>query len=56
MQLPLTVEGEWPFIDGDCRAVQEDHSVIIGQPSIEGVAENFGVKEGRCQIETKPRM
>ena len=44
------MEGERPFIDGEWRAVQEDHGVIIGQPSMEAMSEDFGVKGGGCQI------
>ena len=39
------VESERVFIDGEHRAVREDHDLIIGQSSIEGVTENFGVKK-----------
>ena len=45
------VEGEQTFIDEEWKAVQEDHSVIIGRPNMKGVAENLGVKLGECHLE-----
>ena len=48
------MEGERPFIGGEHRAVQEDHNIIIGQPSMEGLSEDRGVKGGGCQMETAP--
>ena len=50
------MDGEQPFIDGEFIAVREDHGVIIGQLSMEGVVEDFVVKERECQMETIPRM
>ena len=44
----LLVEGERPFIDKKHRIVREDHGVIIGQPSMEGVTKDFEVKGGGC--------
>ena len=56
MQLPFLLDGEQPFIDGEFRAVREDHGVIIRQPSMEGVAEDFGVKGGGFQMEIALQM
>ena len=50
------VEGERPFIDGEWSVMREDHGVIIGQPSIEGVSEDIEVKTGGCPMEIAPRM
>ena len=41
------VDGEWHFIDGEWRAVQEDHGVIIGHQSMECMSEALRVKRGR---------
>ena len=38
------MEGEQFFIDGEWKVVREDHSVIIGLPSMKAVSEDFGVK------------
>ena len=48
---PFMVNDEQLFIDGEFRVVQEDHSVIIGLPSVEGVSEDFGVKGGEYHME-----
>ena len=53
---PFLVDGEWPFIDGEFRAVQKDSGVIIVQPSMKAVSEDFGIKGGGYQIETTLRM
>ena len=50
------MEGELPFIDVEHRVMREDRDVIIGQPSMEAVFEDFEVKSGGCQMETAPRM
>ena len=45
------VEGMQPFIDEEYGVMWEDHGVIIGQSSMEGVAKNFKVKGEECQME-----
>ena len=40
------IEGERLFIDGDYRVVQENHGVIIKQPSMKGVIKDFRIKRG----------
>ena len=42
MQLPYMLDGEWPFIEGEFVAVQEDDGIIIGQPNKEAVDEDCG--------------
>ena len=37
--------GEWPYIDGGWRAVQEDHDVIIGWLSMEEDLDDIKKKE-----------
>ena len=50
------MDDEWSFIDEKFRALLKDLGVIIGQPNMEGVVEDFGVKGEECQMDTAPRM
>ena len=54
MQLPLLVDGERPFIDGESIAVLEDHGIIVRQQNNEAVAEDRGATRGKCQMKITP--
>ena len=51
MQLPLLVDGEWPFIDREFIVVLADHSATIGRPNKEVVVEDRGTIGGEFQME-----
>ena len=48
------VNGEWPFIDGEFKAMRENHGIIIGLPSMEVGYEDFEEKRRECHMETTP--
>ena len=47
---------ERPFIDGEWRAMQGDHGVILRWLSMERDLEDIGDKEGRCHMGIVPQM
>ena len=53
--LTFTSGGERPFIDGEWRAVREDHGVILIWLSMEGDLENIENRIGRYHLEIGPQ-